>query len=198
MLVGFAGTDQGLATSILLAGFAHEDPTRHDYAPARFMAGTSDGDHFIPPSSAPGGGSGTGDAARITGKVLIVDDEPLILMALSRPLRRSLGLDASQILTADSADAALQVYQAEGASIQVIISDMDMPRYDEGFRLRAEVKRLGFSGPFVIQSGRVDEDDPSAKALMAQDPLTRFFGKPWNFEEMKVWILQMLAAPAAS
>ena len=65
--------------------------------------------------------------------ILLVDDEPRIVSALQRLLRR----EGYRILTADSGAAALVILNQE--SVDIILSDLRMPEMD-GFAFLGRCK----------------------------------------------------------
>jgi len=74
------------------------------------------------------------NAGGLRGSVLCVDDEPQVLEAIKRSLRRC-GVD---VLTADCGAAALQIMRTHCPD--VVISDMRMPHMD-GTELLENVRR---------------------------------------------------------
>ena len=81
-------------------------------------------------------------------KVLLVDDEPEILRSLTRYLREDF-----EILTAESAREALEVYERENPS--VVVTDIRMPGMD-GIELMRQVKSLQGDGEFIVVTGHGD------------------------------------------
>ncbi|MFN8456729.1 MAG: response regulator [Anaerolineae bacterium] len=59
--------------------------------------------------------------------VLIIDDDPLILMVMQQMVQRAIGA-STQILTAQNGEEGLR--KAEESQPQIIITDLMMPRMD--------------------------------------------------------------------
>ncbi len=79
-------------------------------------------------------------------RLLIVDDEPLVLKAMARSFR----ITGYEILTAGHPADALARFQA-GERFDAVISDMEMPGM-HGDELCREVQKI-VSTPFILQSG---------------------------------------------
>ena len=111
--------------------------------------------------------------------LLLVDDEPSILSALRRTLRTS----GYQILTADTAEAALDCmahYQ-----VGVIVSDNRMPGVT-GLELLRQVKIRYPHTVRVMLSGYADLEALSLAVNAGE--IFRFISKPWEEGELKVAI----------
>ena len=93
--------------------------------------------HAGPPSTHDVNDMEAEDVAQIKSKsvILVVDDEPSILSALTRLLRRS----RYTVLTAQCSDAALSVLAS--TPVDLLVSDMRMPQVD-GADLLAQAQRL--------------------------------------------------------
>ncbi len=116
-------------------------------------------------------------------RLLIVDDDPLNLDALTRVLRSEYDL-----VRAESADQALQVLQQEGRHIDLILADKSMPGRS-GVELLEEAKRLSSAMRIVLTAY------PDASDLMEainRGEVYRYVTKPWSPEELKVIIAHAL------
>ncbi|MCA9728873.1 MAG: response regulator [Candidatus Eisenbacteria bacterium] len=102
-------------------------------------------------------------------RILLVDDEPHIVDALSRHLRGEY-----HILTANSGQEALKVLQTQGA-VSVVISDMKMPGMN-GVSLLARVRERYPDTVRVVLSGQSDLSD-SVRAVN-EGRIFRFAVKP--------------------
>lgn len=80
--------------------------------------------------------------------VLIAEDEHAVLRALSTVLR-SFGYT---VLTASDGIEALQVFEANAATIDLVIADMMMPGIS-GREVMNRVREQGFQTPFLFSSG---------------------------------------------
>lgn len=101
-------------------------------------------------------------------RILVVDDEPLLLRALTRLLLRQ----GWQVTTAGDGQAALQIL-AEN-EFDLILSDVRMPRLDGPGLLIALSKRSTPMPPFVFLTGYGDRPDEELLSLGAR----AVYGKP--------------------
>ncbi|WP_179953374.1 response regulator [Desulfobotulus mexicanus] len=115
--------------------------------------------------------------------ILCVDDETGILQALKRLLRR----EAYQILTAASAEEALEILQRE--KVHVMISDQRMPGMD-GTDLFSRVRKKWPNIIRIILSGYTDID--SITEAINRGHIYKFILKPWNDQNLRLEIRQAL------
>jgi DNA-binding NtrC family response regulator len=116
--------------------------------------------------------------------VLIVDDEPNLLMSLKRLLSE----EPYETLFADSAKQALEILQQN--EVHVIISDLRMPDMS-GVKLLASVRE---KYPYIIRlvlSGHTDVKN--VLEAINQGVIFRFIPKPWGSDdELKITIRQAI------
>ncbi len=118
-------------------------------------------------------------------KVLVVDDEPAVLFALSEALvdkRRGL-----QVVTAANGREAMQVLQTE--KVDLVVSDLRMPEVD-GFELLAHLRRNHPSLPVILMTA-LGPDETSAR-LDAEGAL-ECLSKPFDVAVLRRKIADMLA-----
>lgn len=108
--------------------------------------------------------------------VLLVDDEPNILSALRRVLRR----DGYEILTAQSGEEALEIMAHH--RVMVILSDQRMPNMT-GTEFLSRVKVLHPRTVRIILSGYADLD--SITEAINKGEIYKFRTKPWDDEELR-------------
>jgi len=113
-------------------------------------------------------------------KVLCVDDDPHILDAYRRQLRREFKID-----TATSADLALTALQSQGP-YAVIVSDMRMPGMD-GVQFLAKVKSLSPDTVRIMLTGNSDQH--TAMEAVNEGSIFRFLTKPCPSEQLAKAIL---------
>jgi DNA-binding response OmpR family regulator len=125
-----------------------------------------------------GGPSGYGDAAP---RLLLVDDDPNQLVALSDQLRA----DGYQVQTARDGDEALRRLRTSWPDLLII--DMMMPRMD-GLTLAREIKNQA-DLPIIVLSA-IDAGDSKADLLeeVAEDYVT----KPYHYPELRARINRVL------
>jgi response regulator RpfG family c-di-GMP phosphodiesterase len=114
--------------------------------------------------------------------VLVVDDEPNVLSALRRLLRRT----DWRILTAGRGEQALALLDEE--PVDAILSDMCMPGMD-GARL---LERVRLDWPEVARLMLTGQPDlASTIAAINRGCIHRYIAKPWNDEELLLTLRQV-------
>jgi response regulator RpfG family c-di-GMP phosphodiesterase len=108
-------------------------------------------------------------------KLLIVDDDPRILSALRRALRR----EPYEIFTAESTSEALRVLEAE--PIDLVLSDHMMPG-TTGVQLLEQVAALRPEAARLLITGWGESVDPSAIERLG---IQAVIDKPWEDSALK-------------
>ncbi len=109
-------------------------------------------------------------------RVLIVDDEPLVV----KSLQALLTLEADyEILAFTSCRAALEAIRTRPCD--VAISDFLMPEMD-GVTFLREVRRLYVEVPLIILTGYADKD--SAVRAINEVGLYQYLEKPWKNDDL--------------
>ncbi len=108
--------------------------------------------------------------------VLLVDDEPNVLAALRRLLRR----DGYRVLLADSADAAMAILARE--AVQVIVSDQKMPSMG-GVEFFSRIRSLHPETVRLVLSG-VSEVGVLTDAIN-KGAIYKYLNKPWDDEHFR-------------
>ncbi len=109
-------------------------------------------------------------------RVLIVDDEPLVVKSLEALLT----LEADyEILAFTSCRAALEAIRTRPCD--VAISDFLMPEMD-GVAFLREVRRLYVEVPLIILTGYADKD--SAVRAINEVGLYQYLEKPWKTDDL--------------
>lgn len=111
-----------------------------------------------------------------TQTLLIVDDEPNILNALSRLLRR----EGFQILTANSAQEAFEHLAKQ--PVQVVLSDQRMPEMS-GTEFFARVRQLYPDTVRIVLTGYTDLD--SVTGAINRGAIHKFLTKPWDDDQLR-------------
>lgn len=117
------------------------------------------------------------------GTLLLVDDEPSILVAL----RRTLAKHNYNLLTTDNPREVLSILARE--SVDVLISDIDMPHMT-GIELVAAVRRAHPGVVRILLTGRGSMQ--SALQAINDGEVYRYLTKPWNNDELAQTIDQAL------
>ena len=111
--------------------------------------------------------------------VLLVDDEPRVLSALRRSLRR----EGYRLETAEHPARALERLAAS-PPVDLVVSDHKMPGMT-GAEMLAEVARRWPGTARILLSGWVAE---IAEAKLAKADPAAVLGKPWDDAELKAAI----------
>lgn len=84
-------------------------------------------------------------------RILIVDDDPLVL----RSLRDILAFDGHTVVSADGGQAGINTFhsaQEQGESFAIVITDLGMP-YVDGHKVATAIKYLSPSTPVILLTG---------------------------------------------
>ena len=119
----------------------------------------------------------------MANKVLLVDDEPNVLSALKRALRK----EKFDLITAGSGEEALEKLKSE--EIDVVVSDQDMPGMT-GTRLLAKLKEEYPDTVRFMLTGKATLE--VAVDAINEGAISRFFMKPCNIADLAVTIKQSL------
>lgn len=111
----------------------------------------------------------------MNNKVLFVDDEPNVLQAYSRSLRKHY-----QIVTALSGNEALSLLDPK-EPFAVVVSDMRMPGMN-GVSLLAKMKEIAPDTVRIMLTGNVDQQ--TAIDAVNKGDIFRFLNKPCSPEDM--------------
>ena len=115
--------------------------------------------------------------------LLCIDDEPNILNALKRLLRK----EDFRLLTAGSGREGLEILKEN--EVQVVVSDQRMPEMN-GTEFLKEVKARHPEIIRIILTGYTDVDTISE--AINEGHIYKFFLKPWNDQNLKLEIRQAL------
>ena len=119
--------------------------------------------------------------------LLLVDDEPLILLALKRLFED----DNYEILTSTSGAEALEILKETQA--RVIISDQRMPHMT-GTEFLTQVKKLYPDTVRIILSGYSEFD--SLKSAINDGAIYKYIAKPWDEDLLRETIAEAFASSA--
>ena len=123
--------------------------------------------------------------SRGQGRLLVVDDEPVVLRAMGRLLELS-GWD---VVTARTGEAALELLE-NGIQVDACILDYSMPGIN-GIETLHRMRERGMSVPVLLCSGFVVEN--VADAQVTPDG---FVQKPYKIAELNRKLGEILGAPA--
>jgi diguanylate cyclase (GGDEF)-like protein len=128
-------------------------------------------------------GQGGGAQIEVTPVVLIVDDEPGILSALTRLLRRP----HYTVLTAACSDAALSILAS--TPVDLIVSDMRMPKVN-GADFLAQVRMLYPDTMRILLTGYSEFE--SVVRAINEGGVYRYLNKPWDDHDLLATVSQAL------
>ncbi|SEI88546.1 response regulator [Frateuria terrea] len=126
----------------------------------------------------------------MTYKLLLLDDEPAILSALSRVINR-IGAERLGAPCRISAytDASLALTSLQSEPYDLVITDFRMPAMSgldflrEAIRYQPDIARIIISG---------HADLPTMVAAINDTQVFRFVGKPWDDNELQLAVIQAL------
>ena len=108
--------------------------------------------------------------------ILLVDDEK-VLLDLGRDTLREFGY---RIFTAESGESALDIYQAERESIDIVILDLCMPGMG-GRKCLEELRRIDPEVKVIVASGCGCENE---MARVVGPGASRYIRKPYRTQEI--------------
>lgn len=116
------------------------------------------------------------------GRIVIVDDEEMVLVALSS----FLALETNhEVVTFTRAPAALEYLQKPDADVDVIVSDFLMPEMD-GLQFLRRARDLRPDVPRIILTGYADKEN-AIKAIN-EVGLYQYIEKPWSNDDLLIVI----------
>lgn len=104
----------------------------------------------------------TKDEDKITA--LVVDDEN----AVREVLREALEAEGCEVLTAESGEMALNIYDARGGKLDIVFTDIGMPEMS-GWELAREIRKRSIAMPLAIVSGWADAISCDARQAIKAD-----------------------------
>jgi len=123
-------------------------------------------------------------AAGGTETILVVEDQP----ALRRTLKMVLERSGYRVEVAEDGKAGLEALQSRGNEIDLVLSDLVMPRMG-GVELYRSLRREGRAVPVIMASGYAGK---SAAGLAELDPDVPVLKKPWKPRELLRLIREIL------
>ncbi|MFO0948488.1 MAG: response regulator [Planctomycetota bacterium] len=118
-------------------------------------------------------------------RVLLVDDEPTVLFLLSQLLQR-MGYRVTEV---SSAALALETFRSVGGQIDVIVSDLKMPRMT-GMELASQLRERDTKVPIILITGNLAAMDAERRSALG---LVDVLQKPFRIEELLKSISQALS-----
>jgi len=132
------------------------------------------------------------------GKVLVVEDDEFNIQMWEEVLLKRVGLTADQIVCAMSYPEALAVVEAEGSSLVMVATDINLGSAKTGLDLISEILP---NLPAVVVSSE-DYDDPKVRLPIEQrrvrGALTLYCHKPVRLDDYAANVLACLHQPAGA
>jgi thioredoxin reductase (NADPH) len=118
--------------------------------------------------------------------ILVVDDEPEVLRALSRDLRRQYGEDYRVLRASSGAEglAALRELKQQGEPVALLLSDQRMPKM-EGTQFLAEGRKLYPDSRRALLTAYADTS--AAIASINESQVDYYLLKPWDPPEQRLF-----------
>ncbi|MDH7571449.1 MAG: response regulator, partial [Armatimonadota bacterium] len=123
-------------------------------------------------------------------RVLVVDDEPMLLQLLSDLLQE----EGHQVVTADGGQAGIEAFQESvrgGTPFDLVVTDLGMPRVN-GRKVAAAVKELSPSTPVIMLTGWGNRLDAEGGIPLEVDAV---LGKPLRLREFRAALARVIGGP---
>lgn len=108
-----------------------------------------------------------------TGRILVVDDEDVVLRVIQERLRRA----GYQVVTRSMGDVACRLFQEEAEDFDLVITDYNMPGMN-GLLVASEIKKIRKDIPVFLSTGNLSALDQEVCKKMGVD---EFIAKPIDF-----------------
>jgi two-component system chemotaxis response regulator CheY len=127
-------------------------------------------------------------------RALIIDDSSVMRKVIERALRQA-NLDLTEVLHAENGIVALEVLRdsaAKGSTIELILSDINMPGMDGlAFLEQRRTERLALDAPVVM----ITTEGSQPQVLRALAAGARgYICKPFTPDQVRAAVLPLLAA----
>jgi CheY-like chemotaxis protein len=119
-------------------------------------------------------------------RVLIVDDDPMVIEVVRASLQRA----RFEVLVARDGQEGLELFQQNGKSLELIITDVTMPRMS-GIEMVQKIRWLDPAARLILMSGDADATREEKLALLApqRPPLIK---KPFTLKDLMAVIRTQL------
>lgn len=122
-------------------------------------------------------------------RILIIDDEPAILMLLKRILSST----GHEVLAATDGGSGLRCASTE--KLDLILSDLSMPGDPSGMKLLAAIRRVQPACPLAVVSGYSGQDCVDECAALG---IRDFLPKPFEIAFVRAFVAEILARTAGA
>ena len=118
------------------------------------------------------------------GKILVVDDEPLVI----KNTREMLNMSGYEVLTTTSGNEAIQIFKEDPESINLVILDIYMPKVT-GDIVYKEIKKINPKQKVLISSALKDSE--KIKYMLNTESF-RFIQKPFTLQKLSKTVYNIL------
>lgn len=119
-----------------------------------------------------------------SGNVLLVEDEDAVRTFSARALRDK----GYNVIEAPNGEAALECIKKEGDKIDLIVSDVVMPKMD-GPTLMSHIQQQNFKMKVIFISGYTED---SFRESLANNSDVHFLSKPFNLKQLAIKVKEVM------
>jgi DNA-binding response OmpR family regulator len=134
----------------------------------------------VPPVAAPG------QSAEPRGRILVVDDSPMIRAAVTRAL---VGANY-EVTQAENGRLGLETWEKEKDAFKLVLSDVFMPEMD-GLSMAKEIRKRSRTVPVMLMSSKLDENT----RWIAEEAGFRLIPKPFKDEVLLILVDRLIRTP---
>lgn len=127
--------------------------------------------------------TGRDPAAGPRGRILVVDDSPMIRQAVLRTLVSN----QYEVTQAENGRLGLEAWQNDQAAFQLVLSDVFMPEMD-GLSMAKEIRKRSRTVPIMLMSSKLDENT----RWIAEEAGFRLLPKPFKDELLLILVDRLL------
>jgi two-component system cell cycle sensor histidine kinase/response regulator CckA len=131
-----------------------------------------------PPASGPDSGP--------RGRILLVEDSPMIRTAVTRTLVQA----GYEITTAENGRLGLETWTKDQTTFNFVLSDVFMPEMD-GLSMAKEIRKRSRTVPIMLMSSKLDENT----RWIAEEAGFRLLPKPFKDEVLLTVIDRLIRTP---
>lgn len=142
------------------------------------QAGTEGGGENEAGAGLSGRGQQNKPSLRDAGKILLVDDDPMVLEVI----KACLSHEKFDMITARNGEEGIRLFRRNEGKIALVVSDITMPR-KTGIDLVREIREQNRTTPILLISGDVEAAREEAM-LSLPDPRPTLLHKPFSLKEL--------------